>query len=52
MPIKRKGKTVYHKVGGRWKKKGTSSSVKKAKKYFRLLQGISHGWRPTRRKKR
>ena len=50
MPYRRKGRVIYHKVGGEWKVKQTCESVAAAKKAFRLLQGIAHGWRPTRRK--
>ncbi|KKN52577.1 hypothetical protein LCGC14_0611290 [marine sediment metagenome] len=46
MPYKRKNKTVYKKVDG-LKKKGKSKSVKKAKSYMRVLQGVEHGWKPT-----
>jgi len=51
MPYKRIGKTVYKKVGKRWKKKGSSKTIRKAKAYLRVLQGIHRGWRPTRRKR-
>ena len=37
MPHKRRGKTIYHKKGGRWKKKQTCGSVAKAKAALRLL---------------
>jgi len=50
MPYRRKGRTVYVKRAGKWRKKGTSKSVKKAKKYLRLLRAVKHGWKPTRRR--
>lgn len=46
-PYRLKGKTVYKKVNG-LKKKGTSKSASKAKRYLNLLRGVEHGWRPTR----
>jgi len=52
MPLKRVGKTIYHKVGGKWKKKQTCNSIEAAKRALRLLQGIEHGWTPTRRTRR
>lgn len=51
MPFKRIGKTVYVKRNG-WRKKGTSSSVLKAKRYLKLLRGIKHGFKPTKRRTR
>ena len=51
MPYKRKGKSVYKKTNG-WTKKGTSKSIKKAKKYLRVLNAVHRGWRPTRRRKK
>lgn len=45
MPYKRKGKTIYIKRGGEWKKKQTCDSVAKAKKALNLLRGIEHGWK-------
>ena len=52
-PYKRKGKIVYKKVNG-LKKKGTSKSTTKAKRYLNLLRGVEHGMVPRsrRRKKR
>ena len=47
MPYRRKGKTIYHKKGGKWTKKQTCSSVAAAKKAMNLLRGVEHGWRPT-----
>jgi len=47
MPYKRKGKTIYHKKGGKWTKKQAAGSVNKAKKAMNLLRGIEHGWVPT-----
>ena len=40
MPYKRIAKTVYKKVGNKWRKKGASKTIKKAKAYLRVLQGI------------
>ena len=46
MPYKRKGKTIYTKSSGEWKKKQTCSSVENAKKALRLLYGVKHGMKP------
>lgn len=43
MPLKRKGRIIYHKVGGKWKIKQRCKSIKNAKSAMRLLQGIFHG---------
>jgi hypothetical protein len=43
MPLKRKGRIIYHKVGGKWTIKQRCKSISNAKKAMRLLQGISHG---------
>ena len=51
MPYKRKGKVIYTKSSGTWKKKQTCKSVENAKKAFRLLQGIEHGTLKPRKKK-
>lgn len=51
MPYKRKGKVVYVKKSGLWRKKGKAKTIKKAKRYVRLLRGVMHGWRPTHRKR-
>lgn len=40
MPYIRRGKTVYKKVGRRWKKKGSSKTLKKAKAYIRVLRAV------------
>ena len=40
MPYKRKGKCVYIKKSGSWKKKGCSASVAKAKKYLKKLYSV------------
>ena len=37
MPYKRIGKIVYKKVGGKWVRKGASSSPEKAEAYMRAL---------------
>jgi len=51
MPYVRKGKTVYKKTDG-LEKKGTSKSVAKAKSHIRVLQAVSHGWKPTGKKRK
>jgi len=52
MPYVRKGKTVYKKTSsGKLVKKGSSSSVEKAKEYMKTLQAIHHGFKPTRKSK-
>jgi len=50
MPYKRKGRVIYVKRKGRWKKKSTHKSAALAKKGIRLLRAIKHGWKPTKRK--
>jgi len=52
MPYKRSGKTIYTKASGKWKKKQTAKSVAAAKRAMRLLQGVEHGWKPSRRKRK
>jgi hypothetical protein len=52
MPVKRVGRTIYHKVSGKWRKKAKAKSVKSAKRMANLLRGIAHGWHPTRSRKR
>jgi len=47
MPLKRIGRTVYHKKGGKWKKKQTCRSVAAAERAMNLLRGVEHGWEPT-----
>jgi hypothetical protein len=49
MPYKRVGNKVMHKKGGRWSTKQTCASPAAASRAIRLLQGVEHGWRPTRR---
>jgi hypothetical protein len=49
MPYKRVGKTIYHKKGGKWRKKQTCKSVPAAKKALRLLHGVKRGWKPTKK---
>lgn len=51
MPYVRKGKTVYKKVNG-LKKKGSSKSVAKAKKYKKVLDMRHAGVPPLPKKKR
>ena len=50
MPYIRKGKVVYKKVNG-FKKVGASKTIKKAKAYRRVLEGIHRGWKPTRKRR-
>jgi hypothetical protein len=52
MPYKIVGKKVMHKKGGVWKVKQVATSIKKAEATIHLLQGIEHGWKPTKKKKR
>ena len=49
MPYKRVGKTVYKKVNG-LKKVGTSKTIKKAKAYRRVLEGVHR--HPTQSRKK
>jgi len=51
-PYKRIGKVIYHKKGGKWRKKQEAESVENAKKAMRLLHGIERGWKPTGKKSR
>jgi len=51
MPYMRKGKTIYHKKGGKWKVKQVCRSIEAAKAALRLLRGIAHGLKPRGRKK-
>lgn len=50
MPYVRKGKTVYKKVGKRLKKVGSSTSIKKAKKYL-IVKNMIHAGVKLRKKK-
>lgn len=43
MPIERRGKLIYHRVGGKWKVKQHCTSVDSAKGAFRLLKGLESG---------
>jgi len=38
MPYKRRGKTVYVKKAGAWRKKATAATVTKAKRMMSILQ--------------
>tara|TARA_Y100000310_G_scaffold247602_1_gene253255 strand:+ start:26473 stop:26622 length:150 start_codon:yes stop_codon:yes gene_type:complete len=49
MSYTRKGKTVYKKTDG-LKKKGSSRSVSKAKKYKKILDAIYHRFKLARKK--
>jgi hypothetical protein len=48
--IEQKGTGVIVKNKQTGKVHGTFGSRKEAMKQFRLLQGIEHGWKPTRNK--
>ena len=50
MPYVRKDKTVYKEVDG-LEKVGSSKTTKEAESYRRVLEGVHHGWVPTRKKK-
>jgi len=52
MPNKRVGKVIYHQVSGKWTVKQRCKSVSSAKAAMRLLQGVSHGCKPSKRKKK
>ena len=43
MPIERRGKIIYHRVGGKWKVKQHCTSVTSAKSAFGLLKGLESG---------
>ena len=43
MPYKLRGKTIYHKKGGKWIKKQTAKSVTNAKRAMKLLYGLESG---------
>lgn len=49
MPYRLKGKTVYSKSTGTWKKKQTCKSVVAAKRALKLLYGIEHGMKPRKK---
>jgi len=38
MPYKRKGRTVYVKKAGAWRKKATAATITKAKRMMSILQ--------------
>lgn len=50
MPYKRVGKIIYHKIGGKWSIKQKTSSVANAIATMKLLQGIEHEWKPTKKR--
>lgn len=52
MPYRRKGRTIYSKATGKWRKKQTCRSVAAAKRALKLLRGIEHGLVPRKRKKK
>ena len=43
MPYLLKGKTIYSKSSGKWKKKQTGKSVASAKRALKLLRGLESG---------
>lgn len=43
MPYQRRGKTVYTKKTGKWKKKQTCRSVSAAERALKLLRGLESG---------
>jgi len=43
MPYRRKGRTIYSKATGKWRKKQTCGSVAKAKRALKLLRGLEKG---------
>lgn len=43
MPIERRGKVIWHRVGGGWKVKQRCKSVTSAKAAFGLLKGLESG---------
>lgn len=47
MPYKIIGRTVYHKVNGRWFKKQTARTIANAKATIRILENIDYGKRIT-----
>lgn len=51
MPLMRKGKTIYHKVAGKWKVKAVAKNAANAKKYLRVQKALEHGWKPKGKKK-
>jgi len=52
MPYKRVKKTIFSKATGRWKKKQTCKSVSNAKRALKLLDGLEHGMKPRRKRKK
>lgn len=43
MPYQLRGKTVYSKATGKWKKKQTCKSAASAKRALKLLRGLEAG---------
>ena len=50
MPYKVVGSDVYHKKGGKWSKKQHCKSPAAARAAIRLLQGVEHGWKPSKKR--
>ena len=51
MPIKRAGRTILHKKGDKWRVKAHAKSIASAKRMMRLLRGVAHGWKPSKRRR-
>ena len=45
MPYQVRGRDVYHKVGGKWKRKARARSKSSAKRMVRLLHAKGYGGR-------
>lgn len=52
MPYKMSGRTVMVKRGGKWRKKAKARSTSSGKRMIRLLRGVEHGWKPTKRRRK
>ena len=50
MPYKVSGNKVMHKKGSTWSVKQTCGSHAAAEKAIKLLQGIEHGWKPSKKR--
>lgn len=49
MPYKVEGKKLLHFKNGHWSVKQTAKSHDNAIKAMHLLEGVEHGWVPTKR---
>jgi hypothetical protein len=49
MPYKLDGNNIMHQVNGKWKVKQKCASHESAVSAMRLLQGIEHGWKLTKK---